>query len=160
MIRRLLMLVALLGATFPALADNHSDRVHFGHDIVIAEGQEAHDAVCFLCSIEINGTVHGDTVAFLGSITIRGHADRDVVDFAGNVDMGQGASIGRDVVVFAGSLHSDSSNTIGRDSVVFPFFIFLIPIGVFVSIVWLIVHLIRRNRVIYPPPPPGYIPQM
>ena len=24
---------------------------------------------------------------------------------------------------------------------------------------WLVVHLIRRNRVIYPPPPPGFIPQ-
>lgn len=156
------VLAFFFGALFfgarAAHADDHADRVHFGHNIVVQNGEEAHDTVCFLCSIEIDGTVHGDAVAFLGRVTVRGHAERDVVSFLGGVDVGEGATIGRDCVVFAGNLHTSGPNSIGRDSVVFPFFIFLIPIGFLIFIIWLVVHLIRRNRVIYPPPP-GYLPQ-
>ena len=82
------------------------DVVEFGNDIVVHEGEETHDTVCFLCSIEVDGTVHGDMVAFLGNIHVRGHAERDAVVFLGNITLADNASIDRDVVVFAGSLHN------------------------------------------------------
>src|SRR5271165_1762033 len=99
----MLMLLLSLGAPIAAHAQGR-DVVEFGNDIVVHEGEEAHDTVCFLCSIEVDGTVHGDMVAFLGNIRVRGHAERDAVAFLGNISLGENASIGRDTVVFAGSL--------------------------------------------------------
>jgi hypothetical protein len=158
---RLAMLLALLcvGACSAARAQGR-DIVEFGNDIVVHDGEEAHDTVCFLCSIEVDGTVHGDMVAFLGNIHVRGHAERDAVVFLGNITLGENASIDRDAVVFAGSLHNAPGSSIGNDRVVFPFFLFLMPFAVFAGIIVLIVWAIRamvyRDRPVYPMPPPRF----
>jgi acetyltransferase-like isoleucine patch superfamily enzyme len=134
------------------------DIVHFGQNVVVHEGEEARDVVCFLCSIEVDGTVHRDMVAFLGNIRVRGHAEHDAVAFLGNVTLGDNASIEHDVVVFAGSLHLGSGATIGNDRVVFPVFVFVLPllflIGIAGLIIWAIRALVTRNRPVYPMPPP------
>jgi hypothetical protein len=134
------------------------DIVEFGNNIVVHEGEEAHDTVCFLCSIEVDGTVHGDMVAFLGNIRVRGHADRDAVVFLGNISLGENASIDRDVVVFAGSLHNAPGSSIGNDRVIFPVVLFLLPLlmlaAIVVLIVWAIRSLAYRDRPVYPMPPP------
>jgi acetyltransferase-like isoleucine patch superfamily enzyme len=160
--RRRLGLLALLlcvGACVRARAEGR-DVVEFGNDIVVHDGEEAHDTVCFLCSIEVDGTVHGDMVAFLGNIHVRGHAERDAVVFLGNITLGENASIGRDVVVFAGSLHNAPGSSIGNDRVIFPVFLLFMPLLVFAGIIFLIVWAIRalvyRDRPVYPMPPPRY----
>jgi hypothetical protein len=134
------------------------DSVQFGNNIVVHEGEEVHDAVCFLCSIEVDGTVHGDLVAFLGSIRVRGHAEKDAVAFLGSITVGENASIDHDVVVFAGSLRAAPGSSIGNDRVVFPSFLFLLPFVVFAGFVFLIIWAIRalmyRSRPAYPMPPP------
>jgi len=155
------MLMALLcfGATATAHAEGR-DLVEFGNSIVVHEGEEAHDAVCFLCSIEVDGTVHGDMVAFLGNIHVRGHAERDAVVFLGSITLGENASIDRDVVVFAGSLHNAPGSSIGNNRVVFPVFLLAMPLLVFAGIIFLIVWAIRalayRERPVYPMPPPRF----
>jgi hypothetical protein len=155
------MLIALLflGAAAMAHAEGR-DVVEFGNDIVVHEGEEVHDTVCFLCSIEVDGTAHGDMVAFLGSIHVRGHAERDAVAFLGNITLGENASIDRDVVVFAGSLHKAPGSSIGNDRVVFPVFLFFFPLmvfaGIIVLIVWAIRALVYRDRPVYPMPPPRF----
>src|SRR5271155_1030090 len=113
-LNRLAIVAALfcLAAPVAALAQSR-DLVQFGNDIVVHEGEEAHDAVCFLCSIEVDGTLHGDMVAFLGNIHVRGHAERDAVVFLGDITLGENASIDRDAVVFAGSLHNAPGSSIG-----------------------------------------------
>jgi hypothetical protein len=144
---------------FAARAEN-KDVVQFGNDIVVREGEEVHDVVCFLCSIEVDGTVHGDTVAFLGNLRLRGHAERSAVVFLGNAWLGDNASVERDLVVFAGNLHMGSGASIGNDRVVFPLFLFLLPllfvIGVVAIIVWAVRTLVYRTRPAYPMPPPRY----
>ena len=134
------------------------DIVEFGNNIVVHEGEEAHDTVCFLCSIEVDGTVHGDMVAFLGNIRVHGHAEHDAVAFLGNVTLGDNASIDQDVVVFAGNLRMGAGATVGNDRVVFPIFLLFLPILLFVGvvafIVWAIKALVYRNRPVYPMPPP------
>jgi hypothetical protein len=157
-----LALIALLfsmSACAAARAEGR-DIVEFGNDIVVHEGDEAHDTVCFLCSIEVDGTVHGDMVAFLGNIRVRGHAEHDAVAFLGNISLGENASIDRDVVVFAGSLHNAPGSSIGNDRVVFPRFLFLMPLaalaGIIVLIIWAIRSLAYRNRSVYPMPPPRF----
>jgi hypothetical protein len=154
-----LMALLCFWATGVAHAEGR-DVVEFGNDIVVHEGEEAHDTVCFLCSIEVDGTVHGDMVAFLGNIHVRGHAERDAVVFLGNITLGENASIDRDVVVFAGSLRNAPGSSIGNDRVVFPVFLFFIPFlvfaGIIVLIVWAIRALVYRDRPVYPMPPPRF----
>jgi hypothetical protein len=150
---------AILLCLFAPLARAQSrDVVQFGNDIVVREGEEAHDAVCFACSIEIDGTLHGDAVAFLGNIRVRGHAEHDAVAFLGNISVGDNASIERDVVVFAGNLHTGAGSSIGNDRVVFPIFMFILPLffvaGFVALIIWAIRALVYRSRPIYPMPPP------
>jgi hypothetical protein len=155
----LISMALLLGLFAPAMARAQArDAVQFANDIVVHQGEEVHDAVCFLCSIEVDGTVHGDMVAFLGNIHVRGHAEHDAVAFLGSVTLGENASIDHDVVVFAGRLHNGPGSSIGRDRVVFPMFLFLLPflffLGFIVLIVWAIRALVYRNRPVYPMPPP------
>jgi hypothetical protein len=158
---RLVVMLLLICAGIPIAAHAEGrDIVEFGNDIVVHEGDEAHDTVCFLCSIEVDGTVHGDMVAFLGNIRVRGHAERDAVVFLGDITLGENASIDRDVVVFAGSLHNAPGSSIGNDRVVFPMVLFLLPFLIFAGIIFLIVWAIRaltdRNRPVYPMPPPRF----
>jgi hypothetical protein len=154
-----LMVLLYFGAAIAAHAEGR-DIIEFGTDIVVHDGEEAHDTVCFLCSIEVDGTVHGDMVAFLGNIRVRGHAEHDAVAFLGNITVGDNASIGRDVVVFAGSLHNAPGSSIGNDRVVFPAALFILPLlifgGIIVLIVWAIRALVYRDRPVYPMPPPRF----
>lgn len=158
---RLAMLAALFCLLAPLTARAEGrDIVQFGNDIVVHEGEETHDVVCFLCSIEVDGTVHGDMVAFLGNIHVRGHAERDAVVFLGNISLAENASIGRDAVVIGGSLRNAPGAVIGQDRVDFPLFLFLLPLlvmaGFVAMIVWAIRALMYRNRSVYPMPPPRF----
>jgi len=160
-LNRLAILAALLCIFVPSAARAQSrDMVQFGNNITVREGEEAHDAVCFLCSIEIDGTLHGDAVAFLGNIRVRGHAEHDAVAFLGNVSVGDDASVERDVVIFAGNLHTGAGSTIGGDRVVFPAILFALPLiligGILVLIIWAIRALAYRSRPVYPMPPPRF----
>ena len=160
-LRRLTILAALFCIFAPPAARAQTrDQVQFGNNIVVREGEEAHDAVCFFCSIEIDGTLRGDAVAFLGNIRVRGHAERDAVAFLGNISVGDNASIERDVVVFAGNLHVGDGGTIGNDRVVFPAILFALPLlvlgGILALIIWAIRALTDRSRPVYPMPPPRY----
>ena len=145
----------LLLAPLAAYAGD-SDRVQFGNTIAVHEGEEIQDAVCFFCSIEADGEIHGDMVAFFGNIRVRGKADGDAVAFLGNIGVGQDASIGGDTVVFGGNLHMAEGATIGKDRVIFPFIFLLMPLLVFAGIIAFIVWFIRRLA--YRPPPVYGIP--
>ena len=146
-----LFTVALLGGcAASAHADSSNDRVSFLNDIYVQQGEEVQDAVCFLCSIHVDGTLHGDAVAFLGSIRTQGKIEGDVVSFLGSVDLGSDASIGQDCVVFGGMLHRHGDASVGQDVVVFPFVLFLVPILFLVLIIYGIRALVLRSRVPYP----------
>lgn len=140
-----------------AHADDNKDRVQFGNDIVIHEGEEVQDAVCFFCSVENQGEIHGDSVVFFGNTRLRGKADGDVVTFVGNTSLGDGGSIGGDTVVFGGRLRTADGTSIGGDRVVFPFIILLVPLfllaGVVAVIVWAIRLIVYRPRPVYGIPP-------
>ena len=134
------------------------DVVQFANNVVVHENEEVHDVVCFLCSIEVDGTAQGDLVAFAGNIRVKGQANHDAVAFLGNITLGENASIGNDAVAFAGSLRTAPGSSIGRDRVSFPFVLFLMPflvlLGIVMLIVWAIRALMYRPRPVYPMPPP------
>ena len=109
-------LLLLLGMAVPARANR--DMVQFANTIEVPEGAEAHDTVCFFCSVDVKGTVTGDIVVFFGDVHISGKAAHDVVNFFGSVRVDDDASIGHDMVNFFGSVRLGENASVGQDSVV------------------------------------------
>jgi hypothetical protein len=183
MARRLLVLslfVAALAAV-PLSARADDDTVQFFHNIDITPDMPAGDAVCFFCSVRLEGKANGDIVVFFGNVRIAGQAQQDVVSFFGNVSASSGSSIGGDLVSFFGSIrmgdnvtvagdmvsifgttHTPSSVAVHGDRVGLSPWIIFGPFLVIFFIVWLIVHELRNRRhrmaaagyPMYPPMPP------
>jgi len=177
--RRLLclcLLIAGLGMlALPAHASR--DEVQFGSTIHVPRDGSIHDAVCFFCDVDADGTVEGDIVVFFGDVHIANAANHDVVNFFGSIKaddnahigndmvsmfgsvrLGEDVSIGKDLVAMFGGVRTAESVTVTGDRVVEPAWLFwgpLLFIALFVSVV---VHEIRthRRRVFmrYPIPPP------
>ena len=111
----LVLLLAAMLAT-PALAAQ--DIVEFGSTIDVPAKDTIHDAVCFFCSVNVEGEVNGDLVVFFGNVRIDGKANHDVVNFFGEVTAGDNASIGHDLVNFFGGVRLGQNVTVGQDTVV------------------------------------------
>jgi hypothetical protein len=160
--RRLLVAhaVFLLAAVAPSFARADQDRVSFGSDITVGEGESVADIACAFCSVRVHGTVKGDVAILFGSITVDSNqaVSGDVAILGGDLDLREEAEVGGDVAIAAGSanlapgasIHGDRMVLPGRLWLLLPFAPFLIVIGV----VWLIVYVVRRNRYQYPVYPP------
>jgi hypothetical protein len=153
------ILVILLSSSVSAFAKgNHSDndRVSFGSDITVSEGENAGDIVCMFCSVKVHGDVGGDMAVFFGSITVdSGHKiGGDVVVLGGDLNMGEEAATGGDAAIIAGNANLAQSAAIHGSRTVLPGAFWLLipfaPLLIFIGIIWLIVHLFRRNRYRYP----------
>ncbi len=184
MIQRLLTAAALLASVLtlsatPAYASR--DAVQLGSNINVPVGATVHDAVCFFCSVNVQGAVDGDIVVFFGNVHITGSANHDVVNFFGNVNaednssighdlvnffgvvrLGENVAVGQDMVAMFGGVHAADSVIVGGDRVSYPFFIFFLPIAIFGIVLIVVVHELRvhRRRQFYarypsPPMPPG-----
>ena len=102
-----------LACILPAHADR--DTVQFGNNINVTPGNPVHDAVCFFCSVRVEGKVNGDIVVFFGSVHLAGDAHHDVVNFFGNVTADDNSSIDGDMVSFFGSVRLGENVTVGKD---------------------------------------------
>ncbi len=111
-------LFVLLTAMLATPARASQDVVEFGSNIDVSQTDTIHDAVCFFCSVNVEGAVNGDIVVFFGNVRIDGHANHDVVNFFGNVTAGDDASIKHDLVNFFGSVRLGQNVTVGQDLVV------------------------------------------
>jgi len=90
------LFVPLLAAVFvltpvSALADR--DEVQFGTDIYITAGNPAHDAVCFFCSVYVDGEAKHDIVVFFGNTHLNGIAHHDVVNFFGDITAADNSTV-------------------------------------------------------------------
>lgn len=173
-----LSLLAIAFLSAPAAARAERDAVQFFENIRVGPQATVHDAVCFFCSVDMEGTASGDIVVFFGSVHIAGEAQHDVVNFFGSVEaddnstinhdlvsmfgsvrLGNDVKVGQDLVTMFGSLHTADSVTVGNDRVFQPAWVFSAPFLLLVALVWLIVHEVRsrRQRLMmmrqYPPPP-------
>jgi hypothetical protein len=175
--RALFPLIAAAIALAPVSAHADRDAVQFGEDIHVTAGNPVHDAVCFFCSVYVEGEANHDIVVFFGSTHLNGAAHHDVVNFFGDVTASDNSSIGgdmvsffgsvrlgenvtvdKDLVVFFGMLHAPGSVSVGHDRFVQPPWILAIPLLVLILIIVLIVHEFRsyrRRQLIrgYPYPP-------
>ena len=167
MIQRSLV-VSLLGAALAAAATPayaNQDAVQFGSDIHVAREATVHDAVCFFCSVRLDGEAKGDVVVFFGNIHIAGRADHDVVNFFGEVSaadkaqigndlvsffgairLGEDVSVGKDMVSMFGFVRAPESVTVGHDRVAMPAFVFFGPLILVGLVVILIVYEVRVGR--------------
>jgi hypothetical protein len=175
-IKRMLALCLLAAAAaLPAHADG--DAVQFGSNINVARNASVQDAVCFFCSVNVEGKVTGDVVVFFGSVHLAGDAQHDVVNIFGSVSaedntsigddlvsifgavrLGENVSVSKDLVAIFGSLHAASTVSVGGDRVVQPAWLFWGPFGLFIVILVALVREFRayRRRLLlrgYPFPP-------
>ena len=167
-------LLAAASLSIPAQAQK--DDVEFFSSIHVTADHPVKDAVCFFCSVEVDGTVNGDLVALFSHVRLNGEAKQDavtlfssidvadnsivggdMVNVFGSVRVGENVSVGKDFVVMFGSLRRAATMHVGGDSVHVPGLVVSVPFMFLVLIVWLIVHEVRRRRTYpagYPPPPP------
>jgi hypothetical protein len=170
------VLTAALGAlAIPAHATK--DEVQFGSAIHVPRDGSIHDAVCFFCDVDADGTVEGDIVVFFGDVHIGTAANHDVVNFFGSVKaddnaqignsmvsmfgsvrLGEDVSIGKDLVaMFDGGVRVADSVSVGGDRVVQPAWLFWGPLLMIALVVIFVVREIRIHRrrafMRYPFPP-------
>jgi hypothetical protein len=158
-----LLAAALTALPMPARANQ--DAVQLFSNIHVTADQPVHDAVCFFCSVHVDGKVTGDIVVFFGSVHLAGEAEHDVVSFFGGVHAEDNASIGQDLVSFFGGVHLGENVTVGKDMVsVFggvhapastivrgdrvwlPAWIFWAPVLVVVLAILLVIAEVRNRR--------------
>jgi len=158
-----LLAAAFAAASAPAFADR--DAVQFFSNIRVAPDSTVGDAVCFFCSVNVEGEVQGDVVVFFGNVHIAGRANHDVVDFFGKVTaddntqigddlvsffgavrLGENVSVGKDLVAVFGLLRAPESVTVGGDHVAIPAWIVFAPLIFVGLVVILIVHEVHARR--------------
>jgi len=165
--RRLLgyCLLAALFVLCARSAHASRDTVQFGSTIHVSRDSSIHDAVCFFCNVDADGTVEGDIVVFFGNVHIAGHANHDVVTFFGNIKadsnaaigqdmvamfsdvrLGENVSIGKDLVTMFGRLDAPSNLSVGGDQVVQPPWVFWGPLLIFALVIALIIREFRNYR--------------
>lgn len=111
-------LLAMLSLVLATPARATQDIVEFGSKIEVQPNEAIHDAVCFFCSVDVDGAVNGDIVVFFGNVRIAGKANHDVVNFFGDVTAADNATIGHDLVNFFGGVRLGQNVTVGQDTVV------------------------------------------
>jgi hypothetical protein len=161
--RRLLfaVLFVLCVAGSPAWASSDSDRVAFGSDVTVAEGDTVGDIACVFCKVRIHGSVKGDVAVLFGSVTVEEGQDisGDVAILGGDLNLGEDATVGGDVAVAAGNAHLGEDAVIHGDRMVLPgrgwLLVPLAPFLILAGIIWLVVWLVRRNRYRFPAYPGG-----
>jgi hypothetical protein len=160
--RRFLPAVALfVFVTLPAFARSSEDRAGFGNDITIAEGQTAGDVACMFCDVHVRGDVRGDVAVMFGKVDVDpGRSiSGDVAMLGADLNLGPGASVGGDLALAAGDVNSGPGARVHGSSTVLPGRIWLLlpflPLLFVIGLIWLIVHLVRRNRYQFPAYPRG-----
>jgi len=179
MIRRILALTLLCAAFASTRARAEQDAVQFFSNIEVAPDSTVHDAVCFFCSVNVEGKATGDVVVFFGNTHIANDAHHDVVNFFGRVTaddnatidhdlvsifggvrLGKDVHVGEDLVAIFGTLHSGEGVTVDGDRVVQPAILFFGPFIFLMAILILIVREFRAYRrrlffrgYVYPPRP-------
>jgi hypothetical protein len=154
--RLLLVLVFLLTVIAPNFARADNDRVTFGSNVTVQEGDTVNDIACAFCTVRIHGNVKGDIACAFCSVSLDGDQkiSGDVAMFGGDLDLRQDAEVGGDVMVAAGQANLASGAMIrgsrkelpGRLWILLPFS----PLLILGGIIWLIVYLVQRNRYRYP----------
>jgi hypothetical protein len=158
------MLCAMLfGYALPVRASEGT--VQFFSNLNVPADGQVTDAVCVFCSITVDGKVTGDVVAIFGNVKLSGDAQHDVVNIFGNIQAEKGSSIEGDVVSVFGLIRLGERVTVGQDltsilssvdsadsaavlgnRTIVPGYVFFVPLGILVLIVFVVVREIRAQK--------------
>jgi hypothetical protein len=163
-----ILAVGLLASAFAVAATSaraDQDAIQFFNNIHVTPETPVHDAVCFFCSVRVEGKVTGDIVVFFGSIHLDGDAQHDVVNIFGNiaaadnssiendvvsvfgrVRLGENVTVGKDLVAIFGTLRTAASASVSEDRVVWPGWVFFGPLLVVLLVVFLAVREFQSYR--------------
>src|SRR5579871_4380294 len=110
-------LLCLVGFSIPAFADGSHERVQFGRDVIVEQGEEVSQVTCFGCSVRVRGHVASEVTTFGGGIVVEdeGSIGSDATSFGGNVRLEKTGKVGGDLTVFGGRIHRDPESAIGGD---------------------------------------------
>src|ERR1700678_4311193 len=146
MIRHILPVLLLCATLAPVAARAEQDQVQFFSNIHVAPGSAIHDAVCFFCSVDIEGQATGDIVVFFGNVHVASSADHDLVSMFGNIRLGDNVHIGEDLVAMFGTLHAADNISVEGDRVVQPAWLFYGPMIFLVVVLVLVIREFRAWR--------------
>jgi hypothetical protein len=160
-----LALLGIAACTLAPFAHAENDEVQFFSNIDVPPDSTVHDAVCFFCSVNIEGKATGDVVVFFGNTHISSEAHHDVVNFFGhvtaddnatiehdlvsffgNVRLGENVHIGEDLVTMFGTLRTGNGTSVEGDRVVEPALLFFGPLVFLIVVIVLIVREFRAYR--------------
>lgn len=160
MTKLLLAAIFLLVALTPA-ARADQGRTTFGGDITVAEDETAGDIACVFCSVHIQGDVKGDVAVLFGSVTVdpTHSISGDVAMLGGDLNLAPESEVGGNVAIMAGNANLAPEATIRGDRTVMSgkgwLLVPFAPLLILIGIIWLIVHMVRRNRYRFPAYPNG-----
>jgi len=158
-----LFAAALAFSSVPAHADK--DAVQFFSDIHVTADAPVSNAVCFFCSVRVDGKVTGDIVVFFGGVHLSGDAQHDIVNIFGSVradnnasieddlvsifgdvSLGENVTVGKDLVSIFGLLRAPASVTVGGDRTVVQGWILFVPLLIALILIVTIVSKYRAYR--------------
>lgn len=87
----------------PAAAQEPSDRVSFGGDVVVRAGETVQNVVTMGGSATIDGEVLGDVTTMGGDATVSGRVNGDLVTMGGDAHVAPGAWVGGELTTMGGS---------------------------------------------------------
>lgn len=111
---RFLGLAVLLSAA-GAQAQGGS-RVYFNQDIFIAQGQQVRNAVCFFCSVQVEGEVTGEAVVLFGNLNATGRVDGPAAIVGGNAVVDSQARLAGNLIVLRGNAVYETDESISGNA--------------------------------------------
>ncbi len=141
MLRVLCSVCALL--LLAAAPPRVGNAIHVGEDITVAGPRQVRNAICFFCSMRIDGAARSNLVVAAGNLYLNGPVHRDIVVLGGNVTMTGKATVEGSLVVFGGHLYRDPAATIGRGRVVIRPIVFLPILLILAAILAGLIFLLR-----------------
>jgi len=150
----------LLVSSLPALAKSSDDRVTFGSDVTVAEGESVGDIACVFCTIRVHGDVKGDIAVMFGTISVDAgrNVGGDVAALGADLNLGVDATVGGDVALAGGDANLANGASIHGSRMVLPNRLWVLlpfaPLLILIGLIWLIIYIVRRNRYEFPQYPP------
>ena len=132
------------------------DRVAMFSTIDVTAEEPAGDIACLFCTVNLHGDVQGDMAVIFG--TVKADADRtitgDVAAVFSTVRLGENDHVNGDLASVLSTMDIPQSASVGGSRAVVTggavMAALIAPVFVIIGVIWLIVHLVRRNRYPYP----------
>jgi NDP-sugar pyrophosphorylase family protein len=108
-----LMLLVLLTT---ARVHAQGSRTYFNQDIFIAQGQQAHNATCIFCSVQVEGDLTGHVFVLFGNLNVTGRVGGRATVIGGNAVIDSQARVGGNALVVGGNAVYETDDSISGNA--------------------------------------------